>query len=125
MQEAFNVSTGVDARPALALGGGVCSGTDVCGAVSGGAVAIGQFVGDHVTGDVEAAKAKARELALPYRKDFEAKFGHDDCLSLTGHDHGTAEGRAAAKASGDKDRVCVHLVVYAVRRLLPLADTFA
>lgn len=125
MQEAFNVSTGVDPRPALAFGGGVGSGGDACGAVSGAAMAIGQFVGDHITDDVEKAKAKARELALAYRKDFEAEFGTVNCTPLCGFDHSTPEGRAAHKASDAKERVCTRLVVFAVKRLLPLAETFA
>lgn len=119
------MSTGVDARPALALGGGVGGIGDVCGAVSGGAVAIGQLVGDHMTGDLDAMKAKARDLAMPYRRDFEARFGNTECNLLTGFDHATAEGRAEAKAAGTKDKTCVHLVVFAVQRLLPLREEFA
>ncbi len=79
------------------------------------------LVGDHFA-QPEPAKARARELALPYYRDFVAQFGHADCRALTGVDFTTPEGRQAFKASRGKDAICAKLVAFAVRRLLPLAD---
>ena len=112
---------GVDPRPAFALGGGVGNAGDVCGAVLGGAVAVGELVGDHVA-DVQKAKDRARELVLPFYRDFQAQFGSVDCRPLSGFDLSTEEGFQAYKSSTAKDERCRKLVVYAVRRLLPLAE---
>ncbi|MHB1134733.1 MAG: C-GCAxxG-C-C family protein [Chloroflexota bacterium] len=124
LQEAFEVRGGIDPRPALALGGGIGHAGDVCGAVTGGAIAIGLLVGDHVA-DVQQAKNKAKELALPYYRDFQAQFGTVDCCPLIGIDISTDEGFQTYKASDRKEKVCSGAVNYAVRRLLPLAEQFA
>ncbi len=122
LQEAWQLSGGVDPRPALGFGGGVGGGGDACGALSGGVMAISLLVGDHSKGDVEADKAKARKLGQEYRASFKEKFGTVGCSELTGFDYSTAEGRAQALAANTKDKTCVHLVVFAVRTLLPLAE---
>jgi C_GCAxxG_C_C family probable redox protein len=122
LQEAYSVQGGVDPRPALALGGGVGGAGDVCGAVLGGSIAVGELVGDRVA-DLPRAKDVARDLVLPFYREFLAQFGSVDCRPLSGFDLSTNEGFAAYKASTAKDERCRKLVTYAVRRLLPLADT--
>jgi len=121
LQEAYGVSTGVDARPALVFGGGIGHAGDVCGAVSGGAIAVGQMVGDHVA-ELESAKVRARQLALPFYRDFEREFGHVDCRSLIDLDISTDEGFQRFKQSNLKERLCSRLVSFAVQRLLPLRE---
>ena len=115
---------GIDPRPAFALGGGIGHAGDACGAITGGAIAIGLLVGDHVT-DVPQAKNEARDLALAFYRDFQAQFGTVDCRPLIGLDISTDEGFQAFRASDRKEQVCTRVVTYAVRRLLPLADEFA
>jgi hypothetical protein len=78
-------------------------------------------VGDHVA-DVQQAKDKARDLVLPYYRDFSAQFGGVDCRPLSGFDLSTEEGFQAFKASTAKDERCRRYVVWAVRRLLPLVE---
>lgn len=112
---------GIDPRPALALGGGVGGAGDVCGVVLGGAIAVGELVGDRVA-DVQKAKDLARDLVLPFYRDFQTEFGNVDCRPLSGFDLSTNEGFAAYKASTAKDERCRKLVIYTVRRLLPLAE---
>lgn len=111
----------MDARPALALGGGIGHAGDVCGAVNGAAVAIGQLVADHEP-DLQAAKLLARQLALAYYRDFEARFGAVDCRSLIGIDISTEEGFQQYMTGTLKPERCNALVIYAVQRLLPLAE---
>ncbi len=89
--------------------------------MTGGAIGIGLLCGDHFAMP-EPAKSRARELAIRYYRDFVAEFGTADCSVLTGTDHSTPEGRQAFRDAGLKDTVCTKLVVYAVRRLLPLAE---
>ncbi len=115
------MSTGVDARPALALGGGIGHAGDVCGAVLGGAVAVGQLVGDHISA-VDPAKTRARQIVFRYYQDFKAHFEETDCPALTGYDLTTEDGFQAFKASDCKDRLCSKFVTYAVRRLLPVYE---
>lgn len=120
LQEAFGVSGGIDHRPALALGGGLSRAGDVCGVITGGAVAIGLLVGDHIF-DFRPAKRRAYELTRPFYRDFVAQFGHADCLSLIGMELDSEEGRRAFEESGLREVRCTRFVAFAVRRLLPVS----
>lgn len=82
---------------------------------------MGELVGDRVD-DLQKAKDRARELVLPFYRDFKAQFGSVDCRPLSGFDLSTEEGYQAFRSSTAKDERCRGLVAYAVRRLLPLAD---
>lgn len=107
---------GVDHRPALAFGGGIGHAGDVCGAVTAGAIAIGLLCGDRIP-DLQEAKLRARELALPFYRDFEAEFGQVDCRSLIDLDISTDEGFARYRESTLKTDRCTRYVKYAVDRL--------
>jgi C_GCAxxG_C_C family probable redox protein len=67
-------------RVASAFGGGIGrTHEDVCGAMSGGAIAIGYLLGRMNPGDnIDTARATAAEL----RKQFIARFGSTNCRTL-------------------------------------------
>lgn len=81
--------TGLDEETAFALtggfGGGVCCG-EICGAVSGGVMAIG-LANPHTDCEDKAAKATVRRLTMSYTKQFSEQFGCIRCFDLKRSGH--------------------------------------
>ena len=85
-----------DLLPKVATGfcGGVSRTCGMCGAVSGGIMAIGLATGrTTATDSVETTYAKSRK----FMDAFVARFGSTNCRDLTGVDLGTPEGQARFK----------------------------
>ena len=102
-------------RIATAFGGGVCGRQGICGAVTGGLMAIGLRLGRKNPGD---DKAPANDAGKALIKWVEESFPSLDCLTLTGADFSDPEQSARFRApGGTHDTVCVRLVEEIVRRL--------
>ncbi|MEG1972706.1 MAG: C-GCAxxG-C-C family protein, partial [Oscillospiraceae bacterium] len=69
---------------AACFGGGMDCG-EVCGAFSGGLMAIGLKYGNGVSGDVEA-RNRAKEKAQEFRTLFIEEYQHIRCKELLGYD---------------------------------------
>lgn len=84
---------------------GFCSGLartkGMCGAVSGGVMALGLLFGrDNAGVTVDATYVKIREFLEAFKK----QYGSDNCFEITGYDLGTEDGRLMFKESGTRDR---------------------
>jgi C_GCAxxG_C_C family probable redox protein len=81
-----------DFIPKVATGfcGGVSRTCGMCGAVSGGIMAIGLFTGRNSPND---SRDEAYALVQKLLDLFETKFGSTNCKQLTGCDLGTEEGQ--------------------------------
>ncbi len=80
---------------ASGFGGGVSRKGTICGAVSGGIMALGLKFGTDGTETNEEfrrKKVELREVALEYMKKFESEFGSVECRSLLGFELWTEEG---------------------------------
>ncbi len=114
------------------FGGGVAGLGEVCGALSGAALALG--LRDHeaerspAAGGAETERRpdpKAGRLALQdLMRAFSTEFGALRCRDLTGCDLTTPEGHDAFVKSGVNQR-CRLFVSWACDRLLPLLDAEA
>ncbi len=102
------------------LGGGMARMGQVCGALSGTAVALG--LNDHFN-----PKEKGKDEVSTFdwlqglTKDFEEKFGAATCHDLLGCDISTAEGFRKAKKCQATKR-CPEFVGYACDRLAEILD---
>jgi C_GCAxxG_C_C family probable redox protein len=92
-----------------AFGGGIASTGNLCGAVSGGLMAIGLKHGRTRADDL-AAKEKTYSLANAFMDEFRARHGSIVCRELLGCDLGTAEGKAEIKAKNHHGTTCTMLV---------------
>lgn len=108
---------------ATGLGAGMSRRGFVCGAVTGGILAIGLVEGkrrpsarDDVRGLREETYSKVQELT----SRFEAQFGAVDCLKMTGCDFLTANGQAEFKQRGLMNSVCRPAVRFAVETVVAL-----
>ncbi|GAB4565801.1 MAG: hypothetical protein Kow0047_16650 [Anaerolineae bacterium] len=96
-------------RMAAAFGGGL-GGTrqELCGALSGGVMALGYVMGPEHPG---ANEERLRALIRRYREAFEAEIGPTQCAQLRAELYGP-----------DRPQPCSALVQKAVRILLRLAE---
>lgn len=91
------------------LGAGIGRRQLVCGAVTGGVMAIGASLGNEC-GANQIAKEKCYELANKFVATIEHEFGSSDCRSLLGVDTSTESGRSEVKAKGLGSAVCAKVI---------------
>jgi C_GCAxxG_C_C family probable redox protein len=110
-----------DTSAAMALNGGVGYGGGICGAISGGALAVGLLAGRRLRSHRQA-KRVAREVTAQVLDEFAEAHGAVDCRALIGVDLRAPGGHAAFLRSGIWQDRCMAQVEFVVRRLAPLAD---
>ena len=117
---AFSAEFGLDRRKALGLASGFGAGMgrrqEVCGAVTGGIMAIGLKHGSAREGDKEA-KEQTYRLVRELMARFAAEYGSCLCRELLGLDLSSEEGQKKYKEAGLADKVCRPCVRGAVRIL--------
>jgi C_GCAxxG_C_C family probable redox protein len=101
---------------------GFCSGMartgDMCGAVSGGIMAIGLILGRSKPADNIDASYQAVQVFL---NQFSTLFSSLSCLELTGVHLGTPEGQAAFREKG-QIKLCNEYVGEATRMVLEIVE---
>jgi C_GCAxxG_C_C family probable redox protein len=104
------------------LATGFCSGMartgGMCGAVSGGILAIGLYLGRTTPAD---GIDPCYEAVHEFLEDFTAHYNSISCLELTGVHLGTPEGQAAFVEKG-KISECTNYVGEAARMVVEIVD---
>ena len=100
-------------RSATCLGAGLGRRQLVCGAVSGGAMAIGAALGSDTGAQLET-KERCYGVVAEFVATLEAEFGASDCRTLLGVDISTEAGRAEVKARGLGASVCNKIIARSV-----------
>lgn len=116
MQEELRVESDLIPGIALGFGGGLGRRGLVCGALSGGVMAIGLRYGATQEAD---AKDKAYALVLELCRRFEKQHGSALCRELTGCDFTNPEERQRWSDSGGHDK-CRQFVSTAVEIMMDL-----
>src|SRR3990172_6835485 len=101
---------------AAGFGGGIGRCQAVCGAISGGVIALAVKNRLEYKDTQEARTATSRAARELYR-GFEQTFGRTDCRSLTGHDFSTPEGYQRFTESGVKQERCYNYVTFVVQKV--------
>ncbi|MBI4595588.1 MAG: C_GCAxxG_C_C family protein [Candidatus Tectomicrobia bacterium] len=82
----------VEPKMASAMGGGVGGLKDICGALNGGLVVVGNMFGRN---DGKQENKKTYKVARDFYKQFEVQFGSTSCAKLTSNvEWGTPQHRA-------------------------------
>ena len=102
---------------ALPLGGGIGRTQLVCGAVNGGAMAIGLKLGQRGLSR-DGLEKEAREESAELMRRFRDTFGCLDCRSLTGYDFNSSDGYRRWRESGLLETDCVKYVGVVVKYLV-------
>ena len=104
-----------------ALGGGLGSAGDLCGAVTSSIIILGLKYG-RVRKD-DAAKRKATDRRVKkFLREFQARHGALRCNDLIGFDRSSAAGHASAERSGVFETLCPKLVRDAALLLEKIAE---
>ena len=107
MCEYMDVDNQLVPRIATAFGGGMGGSQSMCGAVTGGLMALGIIAGRDLGGDQMPCKA----LAAQFMRDFLTVHGAITCMGLTGVDMKDPVQMAAFRAPGGKHHtVCTGCV---------------
>lgn len=114
-------------RIASNFGGGVAGWGEICGAISGAAMAIGLIFGTYGKESLKAFDEKRtmeRKLTQNLIQDFSARWGHVDCCGLLGCPNCTPEQRTKRydelKAKGEIH--CDEYVEWTASRTLELIE---
>ena len=81
----------------------------LCGAVSGGALALGAAFGNE-DGSDQTAKELSYEVVRDYLRRVEAETPSTECRTLLGVDLSTPEGREETKKQGLTAKICDPLI---------------
>ncbi len=109
----FDVSVETAARLAAPFGGGMGRLGEVCGAATGGMMALGLRAGN-TSGEDKAAKEATYALVRDFAAGFEARHGSILCRELLACDLSRPEGLVQARETGLFETVCPLLVRTAV-----------
>ncbi len=106
---------------ATGLGAGMGQQGLVCGAVTGGCIALGLLTArSRGTADVAALKEETYSRVLELTRRFETQFGATSCRAMTGCDLLSAEGRADFQKNQIMERVCRPAVKSAIRAVVDI-----
>lgn len=102
----FGLSEEAALKIASAFGGGMVRQGEVCGAVTGGLMALGLKYGSDKPDDEDAVRQASQEFMRRFRE----KNGFILCRELLGHKFDTPEGLATTQESGVFNTICPNLV---------------
>ena len=118
MQDFWNEKKPLEPKVASAFGGGIGGRGSLCGALTGGVIAIGQKDGSNEQIDKE--REKAYFLAITFYNRFQKENGSVFCRDLIGYDLTDPKERKKARDSQVFLNKCVHFVEKAVDILIDL-----
>lgn len=119
--EAFGLGDAADAGLAMAMNGGIAWRGEVCGAITGLALAVGKLADSRIPNHKEA-KRVARSIVNRFIVEFQAAFGATSCRDLVGLDIQKPEQHTKFIESGIWRDVCMRQIEFAVRHALPLGS---
>lgn len=121
LKTACSLDAPSDPSAAIALNGGIGYSGGPCGAITGGALAVGMLAEQRME-DHTAAKLVARELVAGTMEVFRAEHGAIDCRDLIGYDLRAPGQHHAFLESGLWSTRCISQIETVVGHLAPLAD---
>ena len=115
------VSGGLSEAQRLALaapfGGGVARQGEICGALTGALLALGETFGEAMAADPVAGRKVLYERVHQLTDEFRAAHGSILCRELTGCSLDTEEGQRLYNERGLHQNLCSELVFFAVEQV--------
>ncbi len=118
MQDFWNIEAPLEPKTVSALGGGIGGRGSLCGALTGGAIAIGLKYGSNKP--IEKERREAYNMALEFYNRFMKENSSVFCRELIGYDLTKPEELKEAWKSGIFVSICLQLVECAIRILIDL-----
>lgn len=110
-----------DSSVAMALNGGVAYSGNICGAITGAALAVGELAQQR-TGDHQKAKRVARAAIQRLQSEFIQRFSSDQCEKLIGYKLSIGSEHERFIASGIWRTICMKQIEFVVAHLAFLED---
>jgi C_GCAxxG_C_C family probable redox protein len=98
---------------AAPFGGGVARQGEICGALTGALLALGEADGEAMASDPVAGRSALYERSRQLTEAFRAAHGAILCRELTACDFSTEEGQRSFKERGLHQNLCTKLVAFA------------
>jgi C_GCAxxG_C_C family probable redox protein len=121
LKTAYGLPDPGDSGAAMALNGGVAYGGNICGAISGAAMAVGMLAKERIQ-DHKSAKRAARQIIMSYMDEFRQAYQSVNCIDLIELDIRDEEEHRRFIESGIWRTACMDQIEFAVRKLAPLND---
>ncbi len=121
MQDFWNEKKTLEPKIASAFGGGIGRRGSLCGALTGGVIAIGQKHGSNKP--ITSERQKAYSLALTFYDRFQKEHGSVFCRDLIGYDLSDSKELKKAWDSNVFISKCLHFVEKAVEILIDLSES--
>jgi len=118
MQKFWNVANPLEPKVASAFGGGIGRRGSLCGALTGGVIAIGLKYGTNKP--LFEEREKAYSLALEFYNRFKKNCGSVLCRDLIGYDLTDPEELEKARNSNVFNEKCIHFIEKAIEILTAL-----
>jgi C_GCAxxG_C_C family probable redox protein len=118
MQKFWNVENPLEPKVVSAFGGGIGRRGSLCGALTGGVIAIGLKYGTNKP--IVEEREKAYSLALEFYNRFKKDCGGVLCRDLVGYDLTNPKELEKARNSNVFMEKCVHFIEKAVEILIDL-----
>jgi len=118
--EAFDLERHCAPRVATAFGAGMARHGEVCGALTGAAMALGLLRGRDTADDV-AAKDALYKVVDQLLQAFQERFGSVRCRDLTGCDLLTPEGAEKFRSENIHSEVCSRFVAFTAEEAFRIA----
>jgi C_GCAxxG_C_C family probable redox protein len=114
LADEWYLPAGVAPRAGSALGGGVGASGEVCGAITGAAVALGLYKGRDDINDVVGAERKKKLYVTMHRliKAFERRYGAVACRDVIRLDLSDPDQLDIYKQFGKRRNICARLVAF-------------
>ncbi len=119
MAESKNIQSDLIPKIATGFCSGIARTCDICGAVTGGVMALGLCLGRN---EKRQSRDPIYSAIRKMKKEFEARFGSSNCKELTGCDLGTKEGQAFFKKQ-NRIKQCREYTEEATRITMTLLET--
>ncbi|NBC31002.1 MAG: hypothetical protein GVY29_13545 [Spirochaetes bacterium] len=121
LKQVYGLDRPHDSAAAVALNGGIAYSGNVCGALTGAAMALGELAERRMS-DHRSAKRTARKLLAEVMRRFSQRYGSSLCRELIGRDISVPEEHDAFIREGRWRTQCMSQIEFVVAELEPLAD---
>lgn len=118
VQKFWDMENPLEPKVASGFGGGIGRRGSVCGALTGGVIAIGLRYGTNTPSS--NAREQAYSKALEFYERFEKECGSVLCRDLIGYDLTNPEELEAARSADTFRQKCVHIIGKAVEALIDM-----
>ena len=121
LKEIFRLPQPEDSSPAMALNGGIAYSGNICGAITGAALSVGELSEERLQ-DHKKAKTVARRIIMDLMRKFDEQYGSCKCGDLIEYDISIPEEHDEFIESGVWKDTCMDQIEFVVKELYNISN---